>query len=399
MTVEQHDPDNSAPEIAILALGFRPFFLLAGVWAMLAMALWGLVYFGHVAFNPGIFTLFQWHGHEMLFGYAAAVIAGFLLTSVKNWTGLQTPDGWHLAVLALLWLAARVFLALGGALVITGVLFNIAFLLTFTLGIGQRIFAVRQWRQSGILAVVGALSLAEIGVLIGLVEGKGELVSAMIYGAFYLVLVLILVMGRRVVPSFTERGVGYSVTLRQSPQMDRIVLAAVVGYGVNQVLLGPPLLSAVLAAAAFVCHTGRLMNWYTRGIWSRPLLWSLYLALVFVDLGFLLAALSPWLAISPYLVVHAFAAGGIGLVTLSMMCRVALGHTGRDVHNPPRVVAVALCFMVLAAVLRVLLPLAMPASTPQWVALAQIAWIVAFVLFVLAYAPVLFRRRVDGKPG
>lgn len=405
MSVEIHDPkgspkiDTEAAVSNLFNLGFRPFFLLAGIFAVATMTLWLFIYSGLLGFDSGPLTLFQWHGHEMIFGYAAAVIAGFLLTSVKNWTGQQTPIGNKLALMVGAWVVARIAFAVGGELVSVGVLFNLFFFATFLYSIGSRIFRVRQWKQAGIIVVVFLLTLGELLFVYGLLERNQWLTSKVIYAGFYLVVMLILIMGRRVLPFFTERGVGYEVRLRQSSFLDIAVIASFAGYAIVQVAGLSSYLGAGLAAIAFTTHTLRLLFWHTPGIWKKPLLWSLYGAMAFLSMGFLLAALSPFLSLSSYLVLHAFSVGGIGLVTLSMMSRVALGHTGRDIHRAPFVVKVALFCLVVATLVRVFFPLFWSEHYLFWIITAQVFWISAFVLFVIQYSPLLFRPREDGQPG
>lgn len=401
MPVTIHDPKNpqSQPPLALFNLGFRPFFLFASLFAVVTMALWGLVYGGVIAFDSGQLTLFQWHAHEMLFGYATAVIAGFLLTSVRNWTGRPTPVGNKLALMVVFWLAARLAFAFGGQTLVMAALFNLFFMVALVVSIGEKIVRVRQWRQLGIVAVVTLLALGELAVVIGMIQKNQWLVSKAIYAAFYLVILLILIMGRRVVPFFIERGVGYTISLRQSKVLDTGIVAGFLAYALA-ILLGTDFrIQAGLAALLFVAQSVRLIFWYTHGIWRKPLLWSLYLGLVFIDLGFLLAALGAWLQISGYLSLHALAVGGIGIVTLSMMARVSLGHTGRDVHQAPHAVTLALVLLILAVLLRVFLPLLAPGNYALWIGLAQVAWILSFSLFTANYAPILFRPRADGQAG
>lgn len=401
MTVNIHDPrgPKTTPEFSLFNLGFRPFFLLAGVFAVVTMALWTLIYHGVFSYDTGALTAFQWHAHEMIFGYTMAVIAGFLLTAVKNWTGQQTSTGAKLGIMVLFWLCGRIAFAIGGSGVMIGALFNLCFMGAFVLSIAEKVVRVRQWRQAGILAVVSLLTLGEVLFIFGLVQRDQWLVSAALYSAFYLVLMLILIMSRRVVPFFIERGVGYPVTLRQSRLLDAAIPGGFLAYAISMIFSFDYRIGAALALLLFVCLSLRLFHWYTAGIWKKPLLWSLYLSLLCIDLGFLMAALGPWLRISSYLVLHGFAVGGIGVVTLSMMSRVALGHTGRDVHNAPRLVAVSLALLMLVVIVRVLLPLLFPASYSLWIGLAQLLWIAAFTLFVTVYAPMLFSPRLDGNGG
>jgi len=401
MTINIHDPKQpeTPPELSLFNLGFRPFFLMAGIFAVLSMVLWMLIYQGVIDYSAGQITLFQWHAHEMIFGYAMAVIAGFLLTAVQNWTGQKMPAGRKLALMVLFWVGARVAFVVGGSALQVGALFNLCFMVLLAISISDKIVRVRQWRQAGIVAVIALLAVGELTFIIGLVERDQLLISRAIYGAFYLIMVLILLMARRVVPFFIERGVGYPVTFRQSKLLDIAVVGGFLCYAIVTVLNVDYRISAALALLLFVCQSARLFNWYTAGIWKKPLLWSLYLSLVFIDLGFLLAALAPWLKISSYLIVHAFAVGGIGFITLSMMSRVALGHTGRDIHSAPGLVTLSVVLLALCVLSRVALPMIFPSSYVLWIGVSQLLWIVAFVIFSWIYGPMFFKPRVDGRAG
>lgn len=382
---------------AIWNLGFRPFFFGAGIFSVAAMALWLAVYRnGAQLYPPGVAAT-QWHAHEMLFGYAFAVIAGFLLTAVKNWTGLQTPHRAPLAGLFALWLVARVANHAGAAMLALGVAADLLFNVLLVVAITLPVVRSGQWKQ---MAVVGKLVLlAVLNVLFyldayGLFD-RGAFFA--IYGAFYTILALILMMARRLIPFFVERGVG--VTLRNSRFLDLASLVLFVELMISELFgiwVGPTLW---VAAALFTIHLLRLMLWYTSGIWQRPLLWSLYLAYAMIVAGFALFALAPWLGVQKLLALHAFAVGGMGIITLSMMSRVSLGHTGRNIHEPPLLVAIGCVLLAAAALVRVGGPMFDAAYYTLWVDISGVLWMLAFAGFSIAYAPVLLRPRVDGRYG
>ena len=157
--------------------------------------------------------------------------------------------------------------------------------------------------------------------------------------------------------------------------------------------------TAALAGLLFAIHTMRLAGWYTEGIWKKPLLWVLYVGYGGATFGFLLKALAPFSSLSPSLALHAFALGGIGMITAGMMARIALGHTGRDIQQHSRLLAPAFISLFAAYVARVLLPMIAPAHYLLWLGIAQAAWLIAFALFVWVYAPILVKPRADGMPG
>ncbi len=363
------------------------------------MATWLWVYAGsaHI-YTPGIAPTL-WHAHEMLYGYAFAVIAGFLLTAVKNWTGVQTPHRGSLAILFLFWVMARVSNHVAAVPLAVGGLADLAFNVFLVIAIAIPILKTRQWKQTAIVGKV--LLLAVLNALFYL-DVLGLFVNGAwwaVYGAFYTILALILMMARRLIPFFVERGVGYDVTLRNSKVLDIASLVLFVELMISE-LFGIWVTATLwVAAALFAIHLARLLLWYTPGIWRRPLLWSLYLAYAMLVLGFLLFALTGWLGIPKILALHAFAIGGIGVMTLSMMTRVSLGHSGRNIHAVPAPISIALVLLAGASITRVFAPMIDPAHYLLWVEVSGVLWIVAFAAFSAVFAPILLSPRTDGRYG
>ncbi|RPH99552.1 MAG: NnrS family protein [Lysobacterales bacterium] len=376
--------------------GFRPFFLGAGLFAIATMIVWLAAYrFGLAPDLAGI-TLFQWHAHEMVYGYAMAVIAGFLLTAAQNWTGVDTLHGPGLAGLLLLWLAARVMMLTGTAWLLPAAAADLAFAVVLFIAIARPVLKVRQRRQTPVLLVLALLAAGNAAFYLGALAGAPEWVARGVYGGFYLVLGMVLFMGRRVIPFFAERGVGYEVELRNSRWNDVASFVFYALFLVAEVLAPGSLAGSLVAALLFVLNGLRLAGWHTPGIWRRPLLWSLYLAYAAIALGFLARALVATGTLSPLLAVHTFALGGVGLITLSMMTRVALGHTGRNVHQPPAVAALFLGLLIAAGLSRTLGVASDPGHYALWITLSGALWIAAFGLFAASVGPLLWRPRPDG---
>ena len=394
------DKLQTQPRLAVFNLGFRPFFLMAGLFAPLAILAWVAVYTGswlprELPGQPG-----EWHGHEMLFGYGMAVVSGFLLTAVRNWTRIPTLHGKWLAGLAGCWLAARLAIWLKFSLV-WPMVFDLLFDVGFILAVSLPIIRARQRQQIGILAKLMLLTLANLTFWLAMLGQLPQTLAVQwsLWSGLYLLLGLMFEMARRVLPFFIERGVGYPVQLINQTWIDQFSLVLFVFFWLVDVFAGLPGLASVLAMTLFIVHAIRLAGWHTRGIWKKPLLWVLYLGYAIATSGFLLKAATPWLGLSPLLALHAFAVGGIGLMTMGMMARVTLGHTGRDIQNPPRGTALSFGLLALAFVLRVLLPMLDGHDGLLWIALSGYAWAGAFVLFVALYAPALLKPRVDGLPG
>lgn len=385
--------------ITIFELGFRPFFLGAGAFAVVSMCAWSVFYFGVVPFDAGRISALQWHAHEMLYGYTFAVIVGFLLTAVTNWTGVWTLKGGWLAGLFLFWCAARVLMLFGARFINCAALTDILFGVGIFVAIAHPIVRVRQWGQAGILVKIALLLggnvlfyLAALGVL-----ERGAEVA--IYGALYVVLGLLLAIGSRVVPSFITNGVDGQVELRNPSWVNGVSMGLLVVFFVNQLWMTSVAAAALTGAFLFVINSYRLACWYTRGIWRVPLLWGLYLAFVAIDVGFLLEVIAALSGVSRSLAVHAYTVGGIGLATLSMMSRVTLGHTGRMISNPPVATRWSFGVLLVGVICRVLAPILFPSQYPFWILSAQAAWIFAFVLFLGSYGGMLIRARIDGRAG
>jgi uncharacterized protein involved in response to NO len=375
--------------------GFRPFFIGAGLFAIVTMSAWlGVYRFGLPLDVVGI-TLFQWHAHEMVYGYAMAVIAGFLLTAAQNWTGRETASGGLLALMFAAWACARALMLFGTSLLGFAAAADIAFMLVLAVAVARPILQVRQKRQAPVLLILALLLTGNLLFYLGAAGWVPRGAHLGVHGGLYLVLGMVLFMGSRVIPFFTERGVGYAVQLNKPRWNDYASVALYPLFLLSEVLLPQQIPGAVLAAGLFVLGSLRVAGWYTLGIWQKPLLWGLFAAFIMISFGFLLRALTMVTAIPAFLPIHAFAVGGIGIVTVAMMARVSLGHTGRSVHQPPRLVWLLLLGMVVTAALRVFVPLADPAAYVLWVALSGLAWILSFALFAIVFIPMLAQPRSD----
>ncbi len=388
---------------ALFNLGFRPFFLGAGFYALVAMFAWWMQYSGYIS-SPSMTP--AWHAHEMLFGYTFAIIVGFLLTSIRNWTGLDTLSGSGLFLLFALWVVAR--FANGAGAMLIAAISDLVFMVVFGLCAIIPIVQVKQWRQTAIVGMILVMLLANslyyAGHLfeIDLVSGIGA--SALgNYIGFYVILGLVLMMTGRVVPFFIRLGVEEDVELTAKPLLEIINFVIYAIFTVISLLwlAGMPLAGAVylLAGILTVLNSYRLLSWHTNGIWARPLLWTLFVSYGFIVLGFLLYSLLYFGWFSLFIPLHAIAVGGIGLLTLSMMARVSLGHSGRSIHEPPKSISIAFLFLIVAAIVRVLFPVAVPEYHLTWIQFSQFLWMAGFLVFLYGYAPMLVQPRIDGKPG
>ena len=393
------EPQNY--RISFHHLGFRPFFLLGGVIAVASVAIWFwmLSYDGKLL-STDLLSLHQWHGHEMLFGYVLAAIAGFLLTAESNWTGVQTLHGAPLLILAFIWLLARIapFVPHPQAVAVMAGL-DLLFNSGLCVALLYPIVKVKQWEHLIIWLLVLLLFVANFIFYLGVFEVVEHGQQLGLYTALYLVIALIMLMGRRVIPFFIERGVAYPVTLINRGWLDITCVVLLILLLLFDVFFKLPLFVAIIAATLSVLHAWRLLGWYTRGIWAKPLLWVLYVGYAWLVVGFFLKALGYWSPLSSILSLHAFAYGGIGMITLGMMARISLGHTGRDVFTPPRFLSLVFLLLLVGSIVRVVMPILLNDSYLTWIVVSQWLWITAFFGFLIMYMPMLIKGRIDGKYG
>jgi uncharacterized protein involved in response to NO len=377
-----HDPRRALEpsRFALLDLGFRPFYLLAGAFAALAVPLWVLQYAGWL---PG--ANIAWHAHEMLFGYAFAVIAGFLLTAVRVWTGRPTPTGAALAGIVALWLAARVlaFWSLPAAGV-AGLLFAIA----VAWGIGRPLAASANRRNYFFIVLVLALGAAGFALQ--------RWPQAAIALGLDVVLFVIAVVAGRVVPAFTNSALP-GASARRQPWLETAALGAILALAAADAF-GRTELAAGIALAAAALHAARLALWAPLHTLRRPILWILHLSYAWIVVHLALRGLAGFGVIPAAAATHALTVGAIGGMTLGMMTRTARGHTARPLVAGRAEIA-AYVSVQLAAVARVLVPLALPAAHPGATLVSAAFWFAAFALFFAAYLPILTRPRLDGLPG
>lgn len=375
------------------AKGFRPFFLLAGLHAAVMAPLWLLVLDGTVVLR-GPLQGVTWHAHEMLFGFTMAVIAGFLLTAAENWTGLPTIRGWPLLALAGTWLAGRIALvAVPGPV---GAVLDLAVVPVLVLGLGRPLVAAKSHRNLQFPVMLTALWLTNLAVHLDAAGYLAGMAANAHRVAVYVIAVIMLVMAGRIVPMFTRNATG-RMDISGSPRLDRIAIGATAGVALLHAVQVPLLLPWV-AGVAGLATVARMRGWASAATLGDPLLWVLHLGHLAIGLGLLLLAAQPLVGVPVGAAIHAVTVGGIGLLTIGMMARVSLGHSGR----PLRVgVAMRVAFgsVALALCLRVLGPWLDAPRTMLWLWASAAAWSLGFVVFSGSYLPILTTPRADGKPG
>ena len=392
MRIEEPRP-AARPRFALFALGFRPFYLMASAFAALSIGLWALQFTGMLAHAYLAGPI--WHAHEMVFGFALAVIVGFLFTAGRNWTEQATPTGAVLAALAALWLAGRVLVLTPYA--IAAAVVNVAFPLAAAVGLAVPFIKARARRNYFFVALLvlfaGAAAWVHLTQL-GVVEAPARRGIAVALDA---VLFIVSVMGGRVIPMFTNNGVP-GASARRQPQLERAALALVLLLLAADALalLGWPL--AGIAAAAALAHGARWWLWQPWVTRRTPLVWVLHLAYLWVPLHLALRAAAALDAIVPTIATHALTVGAVGGLIIGMMVRTARGHTARRLQADRFDVA---CFVLvaLAALVRVAPPLAGFGVGREVVWLSAAMWSAGFGLYAVRYWTVLTRGRLDGRPG
>ena len=397
----------------ILNFSFRIFFSAGALFAIITMTLWAFVFSGHTDIDAQALNPLYWHGHEMIYGYALAIVAGFLLTAVQTWTGVKMPHGYKLLGIFVCWLLARLCWAAfalgmtvggsGASLLYIAAVFDMLFVGWMAWVIFHAVLQVKQYKQMGILSKLALLTFGNGLCYWGIFSNDMNLTRIGMYLGFYLIIGLVLTIGRRVVPFFIERGLSAGTTdvikLRNSKVQDMASLLFFLAFFIVDIFYPNKYLLTITALGVAVVNIVRLKGWYHHRIWQKPLLWSLYLAFAGMCISFVLYALQPWLGFTHSIAMHALAVSGIGMMTVAMMARVSLGHTGRSIHQPPKMVNAIFALMVLAFISRVFIPLVDMDDYLLWVMIAQGAWIACFVLFCISYLPMLSRERPDGLFG
>jgi uncharacterized protein involved in response to NO len=392
--VQPHEPSRAgAPaRFALFALGFRPFYLLASVFAAVSVGLWGLQSTGLL--GAGYLAGAQWHAHEMLFGFTLAVVVGFLFTAGRNWTGRATPTGGRLAALAALWVAGRVLVLTPFPL--AAAVANVAFPLAAAVALAIPFYTAGSRRN---YFFVGLMLLMAVATGIVHLHALGWIQLPAWAGlalGLDVMLFILAVMGGRVIPMFTNNGV-LGAKAKRNSAVEQVALGSLLGLPVSA-LLPLPGLVAIVAVVAAAAHTVRWWLWQPWKTLRVPLVWVLHLAYAWIPVHLLLRAMALGGAIAPSASVHALTVGAIGGLVIGMMTRTARGHTGR-LLQADRWDTTCYVLVAAAAFVRVLLPLFVPAWTLHALLVSSALWSAGFGLYAVCYWPVLSRSRIDGQPG
>lgn len=390
-------PPRTVRRFALFEYGFRPFFLLVGAYGVASIAAWVPMWFGHAALPLG-WPPMLWHAHEMIFGFAMAGIAGFVLTAVPNWTGSPPVRGGYLVFLAALWLAGRAAMWASAALPLSVVAaVDLAFVPALAAP-AARALSIPGARKN--LPILVLLMLFLVGNALTHAEVLGLLPDVARSGltlGLGMVLIMITLIGGRIIPAFTTNALrqrGATRLPRKLAVLDALAIASVAATVVAW-LFGAAAVPAFIAAAL---NAVRLLLWRPWATFFAPILWILHLGYAWLIAGLVLLGLAGVAdAVPQAAAIHALAAGAVATMLLAVMSRAALGHTGRPLVVHPATTA-AYVLISLATLLRVCAAL-VPEINAAALGAAGAAWVVGFALFVAVYAPILALPRLDGRPG
>lgn len=379
----------------ILRLGFRPFFLLGSIYAVVAVGLWVWMFQNG---QPAILKVpaIWWHVHEMLFGFSMAIVVGFVLTAVQNWTGINGTKQYRLGLLVLLWLLPRLLLWTPTPLWLISSI-EALFLAFAAFEVGQRVVKAKGWRNLFFVPLF-ALAIFANFASYAAVKGLPPFSASAVWQAMLWWFTLLLsVMGSRVIPFFTARRFNFD-----KPQplalLDWLANLPLVGLFVLSFF---PMTFAQVAQPLMLVAGGaqliRVLRWQPWRTLSEPLVWSLHAAYLCIPVSLLLRG---WLdnPFANHNMIHLFAIGALGGLILAMIARVTMGHTGRAIYQGPNM-SLAFVALVVAALVRSLGVAIAPAQMMLWVNVSAVLWMCAFALYVWRFGYMLITPRADGHPG
>lgn len=383
----------------LFALGFRPFYSLAGILAVVSVLFWLLAFTG-VFHAEGHLQGVLWHSHEMVFGFAVAVICGFLLTAVRNWTGRPTPTGTALAMLVAVWFAGRVLIFIGP--VAPAAIVDVAFVPLLAFVVAVPISNSRNRRNYKIVALLAGIAILHTAYHLA---GQGPIPAwfnrASVIATIDLITILLAIVAGRVIPAFTRNAIPEA-----DPKNEKwlealsfgslsLIIAVTLSNGWAPV---PVLIPTTLLVVAAVSHSFRLAFWEPQKTLGNPLLWMMPLAYSWLPVALFLRALAQYSIVGEAAWIHALTTGGISGFMLAMMMRSSLGHTGRSLAANGMDMS-AFLLLQLAAIVRVAAALFPSGAYRPLVIVSGVLWVLAFLTFLLRYLPMLVQPRADGRPG
>ncbi len=406
------DHDEADPTVPLFRLAFRPFFLGGVLFSLLALSLWAIFWMAGLTWIPYGGWIW-WHAHEMIYGFVVAIMTGFLLTAVQNWTGQPSITGWSLAGLFTLWLLPRGLLLYPTNTFLASLLpwLDLAFLPVVAWVMGRILWRARQLVNLVFVPILLLLTISNAKMHWAVAQGDAMLFKDAAESAIFIIVFVMVVIGGRVIPFFTANGTDTPRVL-PNPVIEILSLGSVALLALlhlfSLIQHLSPLIVAGLFMVAGLAHLLRFIRWRPWITYKEPLLWSLHFAYLFITIGLILSALRyaglsldvlGRFSASYPTILHSFTLGGMGLLILAMMSRISLGHTGRPLVVNPWF-SISFLLIIAAYAYRVWLPLISPsASHYSSYLLSIILWLFGYGLFLIVYLPILSKPRVDGRPG
>ncbi|MBE2191277.1 MAG: NnrS family protein [Alphaproteobacteria bacterium] len=372
--------------------GFRPFFFMGALYGVLNIGMWAGFYAGIFSLPEGVLDPISWHAHEMVFGYTMAIVAGFLLTAVANWTGGSPARQIHLAALCGLWLLGRVIVSVDLGLPMWAVSV-LASLFVPALAASLAIPLIRSWskRNFVFLALLSVLFACDLWSLN--TESRTPL-----YIALMMILTMVSLIGGRIIPAFTVaalRRSGVMASQTGQMKMDIAALLSLAATAICLVFAQGTLILSMAAFSSFIIHAVRMRHYHSLKTFYDPLLWILHAGYLWLVIGLFLLGLTGLGIFEISMVIHALTAGCIGSMTLGMICRVTLGHTGRNLVAS-RMTTLSFVLIQVAAIVRVFGPIIMPDAAILWIVGSAVVWTICFIIYLVIYTPMLTSARPDG---
>jgi len=378
---------------AVLALGFRPFYLLAAFWSIFAVVEWLLELQGGGLRGSSLLSGMQWHAHEMIFGFAATVVTGFALTAVRAWTGLDTPKDMGLLALVLLWIGARVGIFTGSLLLILDILF----LPIIAIVIGRLLLKAKMYRNLFLPVILMLLGMLNLCFYLTIFEYLRLDANYIIFAALYLIVMIEIMISNRIIPSFTANAIP-GLLQYKNPIITKAAILSSLAAFVMLIFNPIGILNACLCFMASAFHLILLWGWRPLSTKAKPIVWILHISYMWISVGFIFMGIAQlgWITIYPAL--HTFGIGATGGLIIAMITRTALGHTGRLIVAGKGELA---CYFGIQVTLMTWL-LANSKHNAWFYPLMVIAgfsWMGIFIVYVIKYFPILAGPRVDGKSG
>ena len=383
----------SKKQFALFALGFRPFYLLAAFWSIFTIVEWLLELQGIGLRKANFIMGMQWHAHEMIFGFAATVVTGFALTAVRAWTGIDTTKGIPLFLLALLWILGRVGALTGSSLIVLDVIF----LPVVALIIGRILLQRKMYRNLFLPIILTTLGMLNAGFYLSTLGYLNLDPNTLIFASLYLIIMIEILIGNRIIPSFTANAVIGLSQFRNASLTQSAIMGSALTF-LSVLIGGNGIITATACFLTAFFHAVLQWGWRPLATKGKPILWILHVSYGWMPVGFALLGLSSLHIIAIYPALHVFGIGVTGGLIISMITRTALGHTGKPLKAGSIELAGYLCIQGAIGLWLIAALGNNPWFYPLLVA-AGILWCTTFVLYLYKYIPLLIRPRPDGKPG